>query len=134
MPPVRDAGGARAVDEPVLAFLSGVPDDAVRGAGIPVTDKIDFKRSLASYRAPRGRFGIVDVPEMGYLMVDGHGDPNSPPAYADALEALYPVADRKSPARLRDVRLRSPVESRCVQTLHDGPRGRHDRQAPGHLG
>lgn len=151
-----------------------------------MTDKIDFKRSLASYRAPKGRFEIVDVPEMRYLVVDGHGDPNSSPAYTDALEALYPVAytlkfgskcelgrdyvvppleglwwaddmavftssrdksrwywtmmlmvpewigddmfddavaqiaAKKSPVRLRDVRLRSLAEGRCVQTLHVG--------------
>ena len=29
---------------------------------------------------------------MRYLMVDGHGDPNTSPAYTEAVEALYPVA------------------------------------------
>lgn len=53
--------------------------------------KIDFKRSLESYRAARGRFDIIEVPEMQYLMIDGHGDPNSF-AYLDAVQALYPVA------------------------------------------
>lgn len=57
-----------------------------------MTDKIDFKRSLDAYRARRGRFEVLDVPEMQYLMVDGHGDPNTSPAYAAAVEALYPVA------------------------------------------
>ena len=54
--------------------------------------KIDFKKTLGGYRAKHGEFRIVDVPEMHYLMVDGHGDPNSSPAFAEALEALYPVA------------------------------------------
>lgn len=57
-----------------------------------MTEKIDFKKSLDSYRAPRGEFRIVAVPDMQYLMVDGHGDPNTAPAYAEALSALYPVA------------------------------------------
>ncbi|GAA4615627.1 GyrI-like domain-containing protein [Saccharopolyspora hordei] len=57
-----------------------------------MTDKIDFKRSLDAYRARRGRFEVLDVPEMQYLMVDGHGDPNTSPAFAAAVEALYPVA------------------------------------------
>lgn len=57
-----------------------------------MTDKIDFKKTLDSYQAPRGKFRIVDVPDMQYLMVDGHGDPNTSPAYTDALSALYPVA------------------------------------------
>ncbi len=57
-----------------------------------MTDKLDFKKTLDGYRAPRGRFEIVDIPDMQYLMVDGHGDPNTSSAYADALAALYPVA------------------------------------------
>ncbi len=55
-------------------------------------DKVDLKRTLASYRARRGRFELIDVPDMRYLMVDGHGDPNTSPAWDDALSALYPVA------------------------------------------
>lgn len=57
-----------------------------------MTQKVDFKKSLDSYRASRSEFRLVEVPQMRYLMVDGHGDPNSAPAYALALEALYPVA------------------------------------------
>ncbi|MBC3194671.1 GyrI-like domain-containing protein [Pseudonocardia sp. C8] len=54
-------------------------------------DRTDVKKHDA-YRAPRGRFRIVDVPAMQYLMIDGHGDPNTSPAFAAALRALYPVA------------------------------------------
>ncbi|MDH2416668.1 GyrI-like domain-containing protein [Nocardioides sp. CER19] len=54
--------------------------------------KTDFKRSLDSYQARAGEFRVLDVPPLHYLMVDGHGDPNTAPAYADALAALYPVA------------------------------------------
>lgn len=57
-----------------------------------MSEKIDFKKSLDSYRAKRGEFSIIDVPTMQYLMIDGQGDPNTSPAYAQALEALYPVA------------------------------------------
>jgi len=57
-----------------------------------VTDKIDFTRSLDSYRSRRGRFRLVEVPELQYLMVDGHGDPNASPVFARAVETLYPVA------------------------------------------
>ncbi|MFT4226808.1 GyrI-like domain-containing protein [Micropruina sp.] len=57
-----------------------------------MTEKVDFKKSLDSYQAPRGGFRIVTVPDMQYLMVDGHGDPNTAPAYTEALSALYPVA------------------------------------------
>ncbi len=57
-----------------------------------MADKVDVKTSLDGYRAPRGGFRILDVPDMQYLMIDGHGDPNTDPAYAEALSALYPVA------------------------------------------
>ncbi|SFD22167.1 hypothetical protein SAMN05216284_11337 [Micromonospora sediminimaris] len=57
-----------------------------------MTDKIDFKKTVDAYQAPRGRFRIVDVPDMRYLMIDGHGDPNTSPAFTTAVEALYPVA------------------------------------------
>jgi hypothetical protein len=55
-------------------------------------DKIDFKKSLDAYQARSGRFRIVDVPDMQYLMIDGHGDPNTSPAFTAAIEALYPIA------------------------------------------
>lgn len=68
-----------------------------------MTDKLDFKRTLAGYRAPRERFEIVDLPDQQYLMVDGHGDPNTSPAYADALAALYPVAYKLKFASKREL-------------------------------
>ena len=57
-----------------------------------MADKVDLKKSLDSYRARRGEFRVVDVPGLQYLMIDGHGDPNTSPDYAAALDALYPVA------------------------------------------
>lgn len=57
-----------------------------------MTDKTDFTKTLDSYRARNGEFRIVDVPDMQYLTVNGQGDPNTSHAYAQALEALYPVA------------------------------------------
>lgn len=57
-----------------------------------MTDKIDFKKSLDAYQAKRDRFRIVEVPDLQYLMIDGHGDPNTSSAFTEAVEALYPVA------------------------------------------
>ena len=54
--------------------------------------KIDFKKTLASYKAKHKVFDIIEVPQLQYLMVDGHGDPNTSKEFKDALEALYPVA------------------------------------------
>ncbi|REE70693.1 hypothetical protein C8E05_0011 [Rhodococcus wratislaviensis] len=68
-----------------------------------MTDKPDFKKTLDAYHAPRGEFRIVDVPDMQYLMIDGHGDPNTSPAFSDAVEALYPLAYKLKFASKRDL-------------------------------
>lgn len=55
--------------------------------------KIDFKAQLKHLYRPSSRaFSVVEVLPMQFLMVDGHGDPNSAQEYRDALEALYAVA------------------------------------------
>jgi hypothetical protein len=56
--------------------------------------KVDLKRTIPSYRAPRGAFEVVEVPPLRYLMVDGHGDPNTTAQYADAVAALFGTAYR----------------------------------------
>jgi len=35
---------------------------------------------------------LVVVPELSFLCIDGHGDPNGSPAYAAAIQALYSVS------------------------------------------
>ncbi|WP_200944812.1 GyrI-like domain-containing protein [Leifsonia sp. Root4] len=56
-------------------------------------DKYDIKRAHKALYAPSSAdFTLVDVPELHYLAIDGHGDPNTAPAYADAIEALYGVS------------------------------------------
>ncbi len=54
--------------------------------------KTDFKKEIEAYAARRGVFSILTVPPMRFLMIDGHGDPNTSAAYRDALQTLYPVA------------------------------------------
>lgn len=68
--------------------------------------KIDYKRELGELYAPGKEPGIVEVPELSFLMIDGQGDPNSAPAYSEAIEALYTLsytakfALKRSPAGL----------------------------------
>lgn len=55
--------------------------------------KIDLKKELKQlYQASAKEVVQVDVPALTYLMVDGQGDPNTSPEYAQAIEALYSVA------------------------------------------
>lgn len=56
--------------------------------------KVDLKRTIPSYTAPRGSFEVVEVPPLRYLMVDGHGDPNASAQYTDAVAALFGTAYR----------------------------------------
>lgn len=55
-------------------------------------DKVDLKKTIGAYRAKKGTFDLIDVPAMRYLMIDGHGDPNSAPEFTSAVQALYPLA------------------------------------------
>src|SRR3546814_5115707 len=40
---------------------------------------------------------------MQYLQIDGRGDPNTSPAFADAVETLYPLAYKLKFASKRDL-------------------------------
>ncbi len=56
-------------------------------------EKTDFKKELKHlYRPSSRKFSVVDVPAMSFLMVDGHGDPNTDQSYQEALETLYALA------------------------------------------
>jgi hypothetical protein len=54
--------------------------------------KVDLKRTLPCYRGTREP-QVLDVPDLRYLMIDGHGDPNGE-VYRAAVETLFPVAYR----------------------------------------
>lgn len=51
-------------------------------------EKIDYKKAEKHLYLPKSP-AIVQVPEMVFFAVDGQGDPNTSPAYAQALELLY---------------------------------------------
>jgi hypothetical protein len=56
-------------------------------------DTYDIKKAFPTLYAPKpGDFHVVEVPELSFLMIDGHGDPNVSPAYAEALEALFSLS------------------------------------------
>lgn len=53
-------------------------------------EKLDFKKAdKAMYAAKLGRFDLIEVPPLPYLMIDGAGDPNTAPAFARAVQSLY---------------------------------------------
>jgi hypothetical protein len=56
-------------------------------------EKRDIKKILKFLYQPSAKEVMqVDVPPMKYLMIDGQGDPNTSPGYAQAIEALFTVS------------------------------------------
>jgi hypothetical protein len=55
--------------------------------------KIDLKTDLKHLYKPSAKSVVsVDVPTMRFLMIDGHGDPNTSTDYAEAVESLFSVS------------------------------------------
>jgi hypothetical protein len=55
-----------------------------------MAQKLDLMKDLHPlYRPPVREPVVVEVPAFSFLMVDGAGDPNTSPKYAQAVEALY---------------------------------------------
>jgi hypothetical protein len=54
--------------------------------------KVDFKRELRQLFGASRKPELVDVPVLNYLMMDGHGDPNTAVEYRQAVEALYAIS------------------------------------------
>jgi hypothetical protein len=99
-PAVDGHEGAELAHGPRRRRLAGTParregghGDADQGSSHLEEDTVrnyDIKKERKDLYAPKpGRFEIIDVPEMGFLMVDGRGDPNTSVAYREAVEALY---------------------------------------------
>ncbi|MEO7778688.1 MAG: GyrI-like domain-containing protein [Fibrobacteria bacterium] len=54
---------------------------------------IDYKAQMRKFYKPSAdSVELVDLPPMNFLMIDGQGDPNSAPAYQEAVESLFTVA------------------------------------------
>jgi len=56
-------------------------------------DKTDFKKTLKHLYQPSAKdFALVEVPAMQFAMVDGTGNPNTAPAYMEAIQWLYGIS------------------------------------------
>jgi hypothetical protein len=55
--------------------------------------KVDYKKTFKElYAPPDSEVVRVVVPSLMYLMIDGEGDPNTSPAYPQAVECLFGLA------------------------------------------
>ena len=57
-----------------------------------MTTTVDLRRALSQLYRAAATPALVDVPPLDYLMIDGSGNPNTAPEYAEAVQALYSVA------------------------------------------
>jgi hypothetical protein len=55
--------------------------------------KRDLKKELKSLYKPSSKeIGVIDVPPLNFVMLDGEGDPNTSPLFQQAMEVLYAVS------------------------------------------
>jgi hypothetical protein len=54
--------------------------------------KVDLRATHKELYTAGREPGLVDVPQLSYLAVDGHGDPNTSAEYLHAVEALFSVS------------------------------------------
>jgi len=58
-----------------------------------MSTKVDFKKELKHlYNPPKGDFHLVQVPEMNFIMIDGHGNPNTSADYQEVANLIYTMA------------------------------------------
>lgn len=58
-----------------------------------IMETLDLKKTLKHLYEPSAKaFSVVDVPPMNFIMIDGHGNPNTSAEYAESIQALYTVA------------------------------------------
>lgn len=56
-------------------------------------EKLDLKKFHKNLYSPSAKApSIIEVPPLQYIMVDGHGDPNTAPVYVEAIQTLYSLA------------------------------------------
>ncbi len=125
---IESMRAARAGQEPLEAFVGAVFDhglamlqaelawieNTLRTLKENAMQTYDIKKQRKNlYAAKPGNFTIVDVPPLEFLMVDGHGDPNTSTAYREAIGTLYAASyavRAVAKTRLGEVHTVGPLE------------------------
>ena len=82
-------------------------------------ENIDYKKELEHlYKHSVNKVGIVEVPQMNFLMIDGEGDPNTSRSFQDAIEQ---VGSKNDPRSLPLVTFELFAEGKALQIMHIGP-------------
>jgi hypothetical protein len=65
--------------------------------------RLDLRKALGDVYVATSDPRLVEIPELRFVMVDGHGDPNGSPWYEESVEALFAVSDAvRAAARSRN--------------------------------
>ena len=81
-------------------------------------EKIDYKKELEHlYKHTANKVGVVEVPQMNFLMIDGEGCPNTSRSFQDAIEQ---VGSKKDPRSLPLVTFESFEEGKAKQIMNIG--------------
>jgi hypothetical protein len=70
---------------------------------------VDREAAIAGLYRAQAAPALVTVPELAFVVIDGHGDPNTSPAYAEALQALFRLAYGLKSALRRQLGVESRV-------------------------
>ena len=54
--------------------------------------KLELKKTLKTFYTAKSEPVFLKIPAMNFLMIDGTGNPNTAPEYAQAVQALYSIA------------------------------------------
>ena len=80
-------------------------------------DKIDYKKTEKYLYFPKSP-AIVQVPEMVFFAVDGQGDPNTSPSYAQAMEILYGLSFTVKMSKMSGETPERPADRRRRHSCH----------------
>ena len=63
---------------------------------------VDFKKTQKELYQPGEKPSVIEVPEMVFIMVDGHGDPNTSEEYQASVEVLYGLSYTVKMSKMSD--------------------------------
>jgi len=56
-------------------------------------EKLDLRKLYKSLYSPSAKaFSLIEIPPLQYLMIDGHGDPNTSQRFQDAIQTFYSIS------------------------------------------
>ncbi len=71
------------------ALYGGKSGQVKKGKDKAAMEKLDYKKAYKELYQPGKKPGIIEVPEMRFIQVEGRGNPNTSAEYQQSIEILY---------------------------------------------